>query len=337
MPSAARSTSASSKTMAGALPPSSRWTFLRFSAACRATSLPARTEPVTDTICGIGCADQLAAGVAVAADDVEDARRQELRGDLGHQERRDRRGVGRLEDDGVAGGQRRRDLPGRHHHRVVPGGDLRADADGLAADHRGVVGEVLARGASLQQPGAAREEPELIDHRADLLVPGELERFAGVAALGLDELLGPGLDGVGDAQQGQASLLRRDVAPRLEGGRGRGHRGVDVGGSGQRRLGVHLPRTGVDDVGRTAVLCVDALAVDEVSQSHTRPPDVLIRMAPTLAEQSMLKQGNPLLKSDLTTDSLTFRALVTRCRIEEGLDERRPRTARTESSRTGGA
>ena len=55
IPSAAAATSASSKTMTGALPPSSRWTFLRSVAAAPATSMPARTEPVIATICGVGC------------------------------------------------------------------------------------------------------------------------------------------------------------------------------------------------------------------------------------------------------------------------------------------
>ena len=51
--------------------------------------------------------DQRAAGVAVAADDVEHAGRQELLADLGEQRRAGGRGVARLEDDRVAAGQRR--------------------------------------------------------------------------------------------------------------------------------------------------------------------------------------------------------------------------------------
>ena len=79
--------------MTGALPPSSRCTRLRSWAAAIATSLPARTLPVIDTICGRAVRDQRAAGVAVAADDVEHAGGQELGHDLGHQQRGDRRGV----------------------------------------------------------------------------------------------------------------------------------------------------------------------------------------------------------------------------------------------------
>ena len=52
--------------------------------------------------------DQRPAGLAGAGDDVDDARRQVgLLADLGEQQRGQRRGLGRLEHDGVAAGQRR--------------------------------------------------------------------------------------------------------------------------------------------------------------------------------------------------------------------------------------
>ena len=54
MASAAFSTSASSKTITGALPPSSRCTRLRSAAAAVATSRPARTLPVMATSWGMG-------------------------------------------------------------------------------------------------------------------------------------------------------------------------------------------------------------------------------------------------------------------------------------------
>ena len=38
-----------------------------------ATCMPARTEPVMEAIAGVGCSTISAAGLAVAADDVEDA------------------------------------------------------------------------------------------------------------------------------------------------------------------------------------------------------------------------------------------------------------------------
>ena len=88
MPSAAAAASASSNTMTGALPPSSRWTRLRVGAAAAATSMPARTDPVTDTMAGVVVHHQGPAGVAVAADHVEHAGRQVLGHDLGHEQRR---------------------------------------------------------------------------------------------------------------------------------------------------------------------------------------------------------------------------------------------------------
>src|SRR3954471_16624058 len=54
MSAAAEDRSASSKTITGALPPSSRWQRLSVSAAARATALPAAMLPVIETISGIG-------------------------------------------------------------------------------------------------------------------------------------------------------------------------------------------------------------------------------------------------------------------------------------------
>ena len=42
-------------TTTGALPPNSRWATLTSAAAAVATAIPARVEPVIDTITGIGC------------------------------------------------------------------------------------------------------------------------------------------------------------------------------------------------------------------------------------------------------------------------------------------
>ena len=76
MPSAAASRSASSKTMTGALPPSSRCTRLT-SVAADAGDLHAGAHRAGDRDHLRGpVLDERAAGVAVAADDVEDARRQ---------------------------------------------------------------------------------------------------------------------------------------------------------------------------------------------------------------------------------------------------------------------
>src|SRR3712207_8933852 len=51
-----------------------------------------------------------------------------------------------------------------HHQRVVPRGDLADDADGLAADHRRVALEVLARRRSLHRARGACEEAQAVGH-----------------------------------------------------------------------------------------------------------------------------------------------------------------------------
>ena len=208
--------SASSKTMTGALPPSSRWVRLR-SARRRGGHLPAGPGRAGDRDeLRHRVRDQGPAGVAVAADDVEHARRQELGRHLGQQQRRDRRGVRRLEHDGVAGGQGGRELPDRHHHRVVPRGHLGADADRLAPDVRGVAGHVLPGRPALEHPRGAGEEAELVDHRRDLLAGGQPAGLAGVAALGVEDSSAAGLDRVGDPQQRPLPLGRGRVPPALE-------------------------------------------------------------------------------------------------------------------------
>ena len=82
----------------------------------------------------------------------------------------ERRQLGRLEDERVAGGQRGPELPGRHVERVVPRGDAGAHAEGVAPQHRGVVLEVLAGRLGLQGAGGAGEEPEVVDGQVELEV-----------------------------------------------------------------------------------------------------------------------------------------------------------------------
>ena len=78
------STSASSNTMTGALPPSSRWSRLTASAAMWAMRLPVSVSPVTETIADGGVPDErVADGLAAAGDDVEDAGREDVGRDLG--------------------------------------------------------------------------------------------------------------------------------------------------------------------------------------------------------------------------------------------------------------
>ena len=116
--------------MNGDLPPSSSDSFLPVPAVALRIARPTSVEPVKAILSTPAMGDERRAGRAVAGDDVDDARRQpRLDADLGEGERGQRRVFGRLQHDRVAGGERRRDLPGEHQQREVPRDDLPADAD----------------------------------------------------------------------------------------------------------------------------------------------------------------------------------------------------------------
>ena len=212
--------------------------------------------------------DQRGAGLGAAGDHVEDAVGQVL----GRQPRQvqagERGGGSRLEDHRVPGGQRRADLPHRHHQRVVPGRDLPHHPHRLAAHHRGVPLQVLAGGLALHGPGRAREEAQVVDHERDLVVLERLERLAGVGGLQPGDLVGVALQGVRDPQEGQRALRRGGPGPALERAPGGGDRAVDVGRRGGRGLGDGLAGGGVEHRLGAALRGIDELPVDEVLQAR---------------------------------------------------------------------
>ena len=111
---AAASRSASAKTMLADLPPSSSVTRLIVAAAPAAIERPTSVEPVKAILATSGCSTRRCPQVRPGSDDdVDDALRHAgLERDLGEPQRRQRRQLGRLEHDRVAGRQRRRELPG---------------------------------------------------------------------------------------------------------------------------------------------------------------------------------------------------------------------------------
>ncbi len=130
MPSTAWSSGASSKTMLAALPPSSRLRRLARAGDAALDQLAdlrrARERDLVDAL----VLDERLPDRRPAGDHVDDARRQVALGDdLGERERGQRRRLGGLEHDRVAGRERRRELPGGHQQREVPGDDLAGDAE----------------------------------------------------------------------------------------------------------------------------------------------------------------------------------------------------------------
>ena len=135
-PLTALSRSASSNTMFGDLPPSSSVTCLRSRGRrARRSRRPVASEPVKLILRDQRMLDQRRADLrAEAGDDVDDAgRKARLLDQLGELERRGRGELRRLDDHGVAGGERRRELPGQQQQRRVPRRDDRHDAQRLVA------------------------------------------------------------------------------------------------------------------------------------------------------------------------------------------------------------
>ena len=180
--------------------------------------------------------------LALTADHVEHARREQVLGPLGELERAQRRQLGRLEHDGVAGRERGPDLPGRHHERIVPGRDRRDDPERVASDHRRVAAQVLARGLPLEAARRAREEAQVVGCEPDL-VAERGDRLADVARLDLRQLVAVLLDAVRELQEDLGAFLRRRRRPLGKRGGRRADRGVDVGGVARRHLGDLLDRS----------------------------------------------------------------------------------------------
>src|SRR5262249_16183599 len=156
-------------------------------------------------------------------------------------QRGERRELGRFQDDRTAGGEGRTDLPPRHHHRVVPRRDEPRYAEGLAAQHRRVTGQIFAGRLRAGDSGAGGEEAEGVGQEFDL-GRGRRDGLADVLALDADEFVGVGLDGGGEAVQGESPLRRRGAGPSVEGVGGRLDGTIDVGWTGRRHFGHHLTR-----------------------------------------------------------------------------------------------
>ena len=159
---------------------------------------------------------------------------------VGEQVGAQRGGGRRLEDDGVAGRQGRRDLPGQHQEREVPRDDLRRHAQRTRVAPREGVVELVGPAAVIEEVGRGQRHVD---------VAALLDRLAGVHRLDHGELAGALLDDPRDAVQVLGALAAGEPRP---GGRvsatGGRHRTVDIGLRGSCDLGQPLLGSRVDDV-----------------------------------------------------------------------------------------
>ena len=133
---AATSTSASSKTITGAWPPSSIVTRFMCWPASAASCLPTTVEPVNEILRITGCGIRYARDLGRVAVDQADHARRHAGVDEGADQlgRRRRRLLRRLDDDRAAGGERRRELAHDLVDREVPGRERRDRPDRLLDD-----------------------------------------------------------------------------------------------------------------------------------------------------------------------------------------------------------
>src|SRR5581483_10870515 len=208
--------------------------------------------------------DEIRAGRRpVARDDVDRARREaDLVRELGDPQHAERRLWIRLQDDGAARGERRRELPHGHQERVVPRHDLRADADGLLQGVREERAADRVRAAG-DRPDDGREEAEVLG-RARNLGLHRGDRLADVPRLELRELLAVRRDRVGERMEQARALVRRRLPPGpVERGPSRFDGAVDVGLARERRAAERLAGRRLGELAQLAGGGLDALAVDE--------------------------------------------------------------------------
>jgi hypothetical protein len=160
----------------------------------------------------VGVLGEAGAGLAGAGDDVDHAVGQPGVGhDLGDGDRGERRHLRRLDDHGVAVGQRGRQTAGQDQKGVVERGDDAAHAERPAL----LVGQV---GAVARQHGLALSGQQTGVVAEPLRHPGQLraglgDRSAVVAGLEGVQPVGGLLDRVGDAQQQPGALAANQGGP----------------------------------------------------------------------------------------------------------------------------
>ena len=164
-----------------------------------------------------------------ALHDVEDAGRHAgLCREFGEAHEREGRHLGGLDDDCVAGRERRRDLPGGHDQREIPGRDSTDDAVRFRDDEAELVG-AGRRHLAAELVGIFGEEADPLGRERH--VPGErvTDRAGRTDGFEARQRGRVGVHEVGPAAQDTRAVARRPARPVRAGeGAGRGrHRAVD--------------------------------------------------------------------------------------------------------------
>jgi hypothetical protein len=195
-----------------------------------------------------GVADQMAADAfAATADDVDHPTRQDFGQRRRQSQNRQRRVLGRLEHQRVAGSERRGDLPCGHHDRVVPRRNRRDHANRIAAHHAGVTRQVFAAELTGLATHGSGEETEHIDRRGQIVLTRQVQRLAAVQRFETGEVIGVFFDGGGDVEQQIRTLLRRGARPAVKGAVGGEDRGFDLLGAGLGDVREDFTGSRVDD------------------------------------------------------------------------------------------
>ena len=211
--------------------------------------------------------ERVARLLAVAGDHVQHAGREHLAGELGEAQRRGRGVLGRLDDDRVAGDQRRDGLAGGEHQRMVEGNDPPDDAERL---HQRVVhapevsGDRLAAQLERQAGEIAQLAGRLLRVAAHLA-----NRAAVLDHIEQGELLRVLQDRLGPREHAPCPLKRVGVAPRLERGARGAHGVVDVLAAAPRNRADHLAGRGIDHLDRLAAArCAEFPAHEDRPRLH---------------------------------------------------------------------
>ena len=213
--------------MLALLPPSSRVTRLICSAQPAMTARPTSVEPVKHTLRTAGWDTKRSPTTLPLPGRIcrTPSGRPGFERQLADAQRAERGQLGRLEDDGVAGGQRRREAPAGDGHGEVPGHDHAHDTQRLVERDVDATGNRdLPTALAL---GCGGVELDHVAHVARLPA-GVADHVARIGHLECGELLGVGVHGGGEAAEQAGPVARGHRPPGPEGGGGAGDGGVGL-------------------------------------------------------------------------------------------------------------